>query len=363
MLLGLPLELFYIILDDLSSKDLWRLYDTSVTLRSRVAQQLFCTTKISFESIFPRVLNGRRLSASRVFDILRERLPHIEQVKIYSYECSAQLNLFDLLSHIPHLKQCWIYGSTTMKIYPKDILERLFSPSVCDVYIRGTPFGNPAPSSTFTFLEELHLGDLDIGAVVLPKLEFLANLSIRFHPDRDVDIIMDFADLPRLVSLAIWNLDERSLTVSGISKSLERFEMHGSTVGWRFVPLLAKLGSQLQKIRIIESKLWCDLPADKPVIAILPNLSHLKVLELDDSINFLPLWLPGGVSLLEELVISIGEKDFEESWEDLHETLSALGNETNLIKCFVESDGCLLDLELVDWQKLEIYHRNYFILH
>lgn len=250
-----------------------------------------------------------------------------------------------------------------MKIYPKDILEQLFHPSICEIYIRGMPFGAAAPGSTFTLLEELHLGDLDIGVVVLPKLEFLATLSIRFHPYRDVDIIMDFRDLPRLVSLAIWNLDERSLAVSGMSKSLERFEMGNSIVRWPFIPFLAKLGSGIQSIRIVDSDLWCDLPINEPVIANLSNLSHLKVLELDDSIDFLPLWLPGGMSLLEEVVINMGEKDFEESWEYLHEILDALGKETSLMKCAVDSYGCLLDLDLVDWRELELYHRNYFVLH
>jgi hypothetical protein len=251
-----------------------------------------------------------------------------------------------------------------MDVYPKDILvEQLFHPSICDIYIRGMPFGTSAPSSTFTFLEELHLGDLDTGVFVLPKLEFLANLSIRFHLYCDVDIIMDFSDLPRLVSLAIWNMDERSLTVSGKSKSLERFEMHNSIVRWPFIPFLAKLGSGIQSMRIVESDLWCDLPANKPVVANLSSLSHLKVLELDDSINFLPLWLPGGISLLDELVINIGESDFEESWEYLHEMLHALRQETNLMNCAVENNRCLLDLDLVDWRELELYHRNYFVLH
>lgn len=256
-----------------------------------------------------------------------------------------------------------IYGSTTINVYPKDILEQLFHPSICDIYIRGMPFGASAPSSTFTFLEELHLGDLDIGAVVLPKLEFLANLSIRFHPYRNVNIIMDFSDLPRLTSLAIWNLDERSLTFSGRSNSLKRFEMFNSVVRWHFIPFLSKLGSEVQSIRIVESDLWCDLPANRPVIANLSNLSQLKVLELDDSIDFLPLWLPGGISSLEELVINLGEKDFEESWEYLHEILNALGKKTDSMKCTVEGNGCRLDLDIADWPELELYHRNYFVLH
>jgi hypothetical protein len=125
MLLNLPLELFHIILDEvcnsvtafscqanvcqLSSNDLWGLYNTSIILRLQVAQRLFRITELSFESIFPRCLNGRYLSASRVFDILRAELLHIEQIKIYSYEGSALLSLFDFLSHIPNLKQCWYF--------------------------------------------------------------------------------------------------------------------------------------------------------------------------------------------------------------------------------------------------------------
>lgn len=125
MLLDLPLELFHIIFDEvcnsvtafscqanvcqLSSNDLWVLYNTSIILRLQVAQRLFRLTEISFESIFPRRLNGRYLSASRVFDILRAELLHIEQIKIYSFESSALLGLFDLLSHIPNLKHCWYF--------------------------------------------------------------------------------------------------------------------------------------------------------------------------------------------------------------------------------------------------------------
>jgi hypothetical protein len=91
----------------LAKADLWTLYNVSNELRDYVARPLFSQTGLSFESFLPYEINGKILSAKRIFEILKERSFHIRELRISLDNQKIRADIWDLVGKMSHLTVCW----------------------------------------------------------------------------------------------------------------------------------------------------------------------------------------------------------------------------------------------------------------
>lgn len=262
-----------------------------------------------------------------------------------------------------------IYGSKSKKSSPNDEFDRFFvQSSLFDTCFRVLP----APTNCgtpFLSLKYLKLSDLWTGVVVLPELPSLYRLSVGFHADRDgydgpdasCVVLADFANLLRLKSLKITRMDQGVFITFGEPCCLQQFEMVDSFVDWSFLPLIANMSSDLKSIRMTECGISYNTPSRASLMRGLLSLSNLQKLELNNSINFLPVLLPEEPESLEEVVIQLGDNDFEEDWDHLKRLLALLPKEWNSIKVTDRHNHGFSCHELETWDAFESYYRNYVI--
>jgi hypothetical protein len=259
-----------------------------------------------------------------------------------------------------------IFGSKS-KSSAQGEFDRLFVQSS----LLNTYFDPPAITdlgAPFSSLKYLKLGKLWTGVVVLPELPSLLRLSVGFHPERNgydgpdtsCVVIADFANLPQLQHLKITRMDEGVLITSGNPRCVERFEMHDSFVDWGFLPLLASLCSNLKKVHIIGCGIGYNVQSG-PSLHGLFDLPRLQTLELNDSINFLPMLLPKESNSLKDVFIKLGDNDLEEDWDHLKALMGLLPREWNSIKLTDRHSNDYMYNEVADWAMFERYYKEYFI--
>lgn len=155
-------------------------------------------------------------------------------------------------------------------------------------------------------------------------------------------------------------MDEGVFITSGTPRCVEWFEMYDSFVNWGFLPLLASLGSNLKKVYMSGCSISYTVQTG-PSLKRLFDLPRLQTLELNDSINFLPILLPEELTTLVEVVIKLGDNDLEEDWDYLKDLLGLLPKEWNSIKLTDRHNTEIMCQELEDWDAFERYYREYFI--
>jgi hypothetical protein len=192
---------------------------------------------------------------------------------------------------------------------------------------------------------------------------------VGFHADRDgydgpdasCVVLVDFANLLRLISLKITRMDQGVFITFGEPRCLQQFEMVDSFVDWSFLPLIANMSSDLKSIRMTECGISYNTPSRASLMRGLLSLPSLQRLELNNSINFLAVLLPEEPESLEEVVIQLGDNDFEEDWDHLKRLLALLPKEWNSIKLTDRHNHEFSCHELETWDAFESYYRNYFV--
>jgi hypothetical protein len=265
--------------------------------------------------------------------------------------------------------QSSIHGSKSKKSSSHEESDRLFVQSAFFDGCFSIPPVSTSCGTPFLSLKYLKLSDLWTGAIALPELPSLLYLSVGFHADRDgydgpdasCVVMADFANLLRLKSLKITRMDQGVFITFGEPRCLQQFEMCDSFVDWSFLPLIANISSDLKSIRMTECGISYNNPSRSSLMRGSLCLSNLQKLELNDSINFLPMLLPEEPGSLEEVVIQLGDNDFEEDWDHLKRLLALLPKEWNSIKLTDRHNHGFSSHELENWEAFERYYKNYFI--
>ncbi|PYH75606.1 hypothetical protein BO82DRAFT_409798 [Aspergillus uvarum CBS 121591] len=280
-LLALPLEILDLITKQLTTRDLWSVYDCCQHLRVCAARWLFRKVTIRFDGSTPFMLNGRFLRPPRsdLVQTLSRWSDHVRTLDIWGDEAVLPDKFLGFLGDMHRLQ-------TPVGTLSVDFM----SPSIWQLQV------------TFVHLRCLRLSCIEHepGLFVVPSLPALERLCLDFCcycldcPQAGLGPCaeLQFDRLPSLTSLSISGARQESIVCSGSAFDLRRVEITFSTdIDWQ--SLCPALGCHLEELVITN----CDFVARRQRYQPhWPNLQSLRIYDSSTAVALLEsVELPAGV--------------------------------------------------------------------
>lgn len=196
--------------------------------------------------------------------------------------------------------------------------------------VQDTPLSLGIYCPSFWLLLELEVRSQSVGCLTVPSLPTLTTLVVDFESGfpsaHHCTILVNLENLPQLSRLEVAWLENDNLTLCGSNVSLLSLSLSHSIIGSKLASVISKLTTSFDEIRIKRSLLlFPRAPCYQRM-----KLPHLKILELDDSIGFLPFLFADDIpNSLEEVTISIGDQDSLQFANVLANLLGTVEEETS----------------------------------
>ncbi|PYI36400.1 hypothetical protein BP00DRAFT_316263, partial [Aspergillus indologenus CBS 114.80] len=310
-LLALPLEILDLITNQLTTRDLWSVYDCCQHLRVCGARWLFRKLTIRFDGSTPFILNGRFLRPSRsdLVQTISRWSDHVRTLDIWSNEAVLPEKFSDFLGDLHRLQIVrQVVDPHKLISYPPaltSLQKLLWQLSFQPVGTLSVDFMSPSiwqPQMTFVHLRCLRLSCIkhEPGLFVVPSLPALERLCLDFCcyyldcPQAGLGPCaeLQFDRLPSLTSLSISGARQESIVCNGSAFDLRRVEITFSTdIDWQ--SLCPALGCHLEEFIITN----CDFVARRQRYQPhWPNLQSLRIYDSSTAIALLKsVELPAGV--------------------------------------------------------------------
>ncbi|KAI2836353.1 hypothetical protein CBS147321_7957 [Aspergillus niger] len=280
-ILALPLEIIYLIVEQLTTRDLWSVYDCCHGLRACAARFLFCKVSIKFDESTPALLNARyfRPPRSSLLQCLRQWSSYVRTVDIWGDEEMILPGFFDVLRGFDRLR-ARLLGHLSSHPTVETLSVDFMSPRTWQ------------PQMIFSHLRELHLSCIEHepGLCILPPLPVLERLSLNFccyclecpKSDNGPCTQLLFEQLPQLLALSISGARQGSIVCRGYASHLRRFELSFST-DIDLAALCPTLGVCLEEVVIADCELVGDMAPDAQ------RWPYLRRLRISDSVSAVAL--------------------------------------------------------------------------
>ncbi|KAE8310988.1 hypothetical protein BDV41DRAFT_356868 [Aspergillus transmontanensis] len=314
----LPVEILYLIIDNLEISDLWVLYNSCRTLRACSAPFLFGAVEIRFDGTFATQLNSRFFPAAQgdLLPMLSEWSSHIKKLDLWGDEDSIQSEFFNLLDIVSNLRSVSISYPPNLSSFQQLLARLAVLPSLDTLQVDFMSPRTWTKSVTFHYLRKLQLSCIEHepGLCELPLLPLLETLVLNFccyclecpRDGRGPCTMLRFSRLPQLQSLAISGAQRKNIICCGQATQLRRFEIAFS-VGLELSSILSHLGTRLEVIHLSDSEFHVG---ETP----LPSVTYpfLQRVSLVDAVSGLPTLCVAQLPSLTDFSMEIQPQDFED---------------------------------------------------
>ncbi|ODM15235.1 hypothetical protein SI65_09176 [Aspergillus cristatus] len=105
-ILALPLEILFLVTENLDLPDLWALYNSCQGLQACSARLLFQSVEIRFDGVYPTLLNSRYFppGPNRLPSMLTKWSSHVKKINFWGDEDAIQLEFLNILDALDNLR-------------------------------------------------------------------------------------------------------------------------------------------------------------------------------------------------------------------------------------------------------------------